>query len=136
MIRRLILVLPLVAVTLTAFQWTNEKKTKGRDPNLRNVAGVVSLPDDSGVDGAVVQIKNLKTLQVKSFITQHGGKYEFQNLSVNTDYELKAIYKEYVSSTRSLSIFDKRLDAIINLKLEKKHEGKTSEDKKTEESRP
>ena len=40
------------------------------------------------------------------------------------DFELRADFKEFASATRSLTVFDKRLDAIVNLKLEpKKDEG-------------
>jgi hypothetical protein len=129
--RRLFVLLPLLAASLFAFQFTNQKKSKSRDPNVRNVEGVVSLEDGAPAVGAVVQLKNLKSLQVKSFITQDGGKYQFQNLSTHTDYELKADYKEFASPTRSLSIFDTRLDAVVNLKLEpKKAEDKKSDEKK------
>jgi hypothetical protein len=123
MARRLILLLTLTSAMLMAFQWTNEKKTKGRDPNIRNVQGIVTLPDGSPVEGAVVQLKNMKTLQVKSFITQDKGSYQFQNLPTSIDFELLANYKEYASATRSLTVFDKRLDAIVNLKLEQKGGG-------------
>ncbi len=120
MARRLILLLTLTAAMLTAFQWTNQKKDKARDPNIRNVQGVVTLPDGTPVDGAVVQLKNLKTLQVRSFITLEKGAYQFQNLPVSIDFELRADYKQFASQTRSLTVFDKRLDAIVNLKLEPK----------------
>jgi hypothetical protein len=105
---------------LPGAQWTNQKKDKPRDPNIRNVQGVVRLPDDAPAQGAVVKIKNLKTNDVRSFITQTDGKYQFQNLSTSIDYELKADYQGMSSPTRTLSVFDQRLDAIINLKLEAK----------------
>jgi hypothetical protein len=120
MARRLILLLTLTAALLTAFQFTNQKKEKARNPNIRNVQGVVTLPDGTPAEGAVVQLKNLKTLQVRSFITQDKGSYQFQNLPTSIDFELRADFKEFASSARSLSVFDKRLDAIVNLKLEPK----------------
>ena len=120
MARRLILLLTLTAAMMTAFQFTNQKKDKPRDPNIRNVQGVVTLPDGTPAEGAVVQIKNLKTLQVRSFITLEKGAYQFQNLPTTIDFELRADFKEYASATRSLTVFDKRLDAIVNLKLEPK----------------
>ena len=120
MARRLILLFTLTAALMTAFQFTNQKKEKPRDPNIRNVQGVVTLPDGTPAEGAVVQLKNLKTLQVRSFITQDKGSYQFQNLPTSIDFELRADFKEFASSARSLSVFDKRLDAIVNLKLEPK----------------
>ena len=120
--RRLFLLLPLLALTLATLsgQFTNQKKDKPRDPKIRNVEGIVTMPDGAPVVGAVVQLKNLKTLQVRSFITQESGKYVYQNLSTNIDYELKADFKEFASPVRTLTVFDTRLDAVVNLKLEPK----------------
>jgi hypothetical protein len=120
MARRLILLFTLSAALMTAFQFTNQKKDKPRDQSIRNVQGVVTLPNGSPAEGAVVQLKNLKTLQVRSFITQEKGTYQFQNLPTTIDFELRADFKEFASDKRSLSVFDKRLDAIVNLKLEPK----------------
>jgi hypothetical protein len=107
-----------LASTLVAFQWTNRKKDKPRDPTKRNLEGLVTLPDGNPANGAVVKLKNLKTLQVTSYITQNEGKYKFFNLSTNVDYQIKADFKDLSSSTRTLSVFDSRLDAVINLQLE------------------
>jgi hypothetical protein len=110
----------LVLFTLgaAAFQWTNEKKDKPRDRSHRDITGMVMLHDESPVGGAVVKLKNLRNLQVRSFITQPDGKYIFQNLSSSVDFELKAEYKAMASPTRALTIYDTRLDPVINLKLE------------------
>lgn len=126
-------VLLLTALIAPAMQWTNQKKEKGRDPNIRNVSGVVTLPDGSPAAGAVVQLKNLKTLQVRSFITREDGKYQFQNLSTSIDYELIARSHDLESRKRTLTIFDTRLDAVVNLKLERKRDQSKSEEK---ESKP
>jgi hypothetical protein len=122
------------ALLASGMQWTNQKKEKGRDPNIRNVSGVVTLPDGAPAAGAVVQLKNLKTLQIRSFITREDGKYQFQNLSTSIDYELTATYHDMESPKRTLTIFDTRLDAVVNLKLERKRESPKSEGK--EESKP
>ncbi len=127
--RRITLLLPLFALLVSGMQWTNQKKEKGRDPNIRNVSGVVTLPDGNPASGAVVQLKNLKTLQIRSFITHEDGKYQFQNLSTSIDYELTATYHDMVSPKRRLTIFDTRLDAVVNLKLERKRESSKSEGK-------
>jgi len=121
MLNRRLLLLPLFSLLLAlaaGAQWTNKKKEKPRDPTIRSLQGLVTLPDESPAEGAVVKLKNLKTLQVRSYITQKDGKYHFQNLSTNIDYEVVADYKEFASPTRTLSVFDSRFEAIINLKLE------------------
>lgn len=108
----------LFTLGAAAFQWSTDKKDKPRDRSRRDVAGIVMLEDETPVGGAVVKIKNLRTLQIRSFITQADGKYVFQNLSSSVDFELKAEYKGMASATRSLTIYDTRLDPVINLKLE------------------
>ncbi len=127
--RRFPFLLLVFALLASGMQWTNQKKEKGRDPNIRNVSGVVTLPDGSPAAGAVVQLKNLKTLQIRSFITQEDGKYQFQNLSTSIDYELIATHKDMESSRRMLTIFDTRLDAVVNLKLDRKRDSSKSEEK-------
>jgi len=107
-----------IAALLSAFQWSSDKKSKDRDRSVRTLAGEVRLADDTLVEGAVVQVKNLKTLQIRSFITQKDGKYSFQNLSSSVDYEIRANWKENASPKRMLTVYDTRLDAVINLKLE------------------
>jgi len=113
-----------------AFQWTNQKKDKGRDRSIRTLTGEVRLPDDTLAEGAVVQIKNLKTLQIRSYITQKDGKYTFQNLSASVDFEIRATWKDYASPKRMLTVYDSRLDPVINLKLEPAGKPETKESSK------
>ena len=94
----------------------NKKKA---DDHVRSVQGVVTQ-DEKPVSGAVVQLKNTKTLQVRSFITQENGSYYFHELSQDVDYELKADFHGASSPTKSLSSFDNRKQAILDLKLSKK----------------
>lgn len=110
----------LLAFVATAFQWSsdNTKKEKKRDKNHRDVVGLVTLPDDQPASGAVVKLKNLHSLEVHSFITQADGKYAFQHLNSNMDYELRADFKDMASPARKLLVYDTRLDPVINLKLE------------------
>jgi hypothetical protein len=91
-----------------------------KDNTTRSVQGSVTTPDDSAAVGAVVQLKNMKTLQIRSFITLEDGTYHFFELSPDVDYELKADFRGSSSSTKTLSSFDSRKKAIINLKLNNK----------------
>jgi hypothetical protein len=93
---------------------------KGGEGGVRSVQGSVSNPDESAVVGAVVQLKNMKTLQIRSFITLEDGTYHFFELSRDVDYELKADFQGASSGAKTLSTFDSRKKAVINLKLNKK----------------
>lgn len=90
------------------------------DRKTRSVQGSVTAPDDSLVSGAVVYLKNTKTLQIRSFFTQKDGSYYFHDLSPDIDYELKAEYSGASSGAHTLSSFDSRKLATINLKLNPK----------------
>ena len=94
-------------------------KKKDEDANTRRVQGTVSDAQGVPVNGAVVQLKNVRTLQVRSFITQDRGSYYFTGLSLDVDYELKADYRGAASPSRTLSTFDSRKLAVMDLKLSK-----------------
>lgn len=115
-----ILAIVLVTAMVPAFGQKQSRKEKAEEAAKRSVEGVVQDEDSKNIDGAVVQLKDLKTLQVRSFITKDDGKFHFYGLSTNTDYEVRAEFKGTASKTRTLSVFDQRKKAIMDLKLEKK----------------
>jgi hypothetical protein len=95
-----------------------DKKDKNGEPaNQRSVQGTVTDGKDSPISGAVVYIKNAKTLQIRSFITKDQGTYYFHSLSPDVDYELHAESNGATTPNKTLSSFDSRKQAIINLKL-------------------
>ena len=85
--------------------------------NQRSVQGVVTDANGNPVSGAVVYLKNAKSLQIRSFVTKEDGTYYFHSLSPDVDYELHAEYNGASSPTKTLSSFDSRKQAVINLKL-------------------
>ena len=93
---------------------------KDENANIRSVQGVVNNAQGEAVNGAVVQLKNTKTLQIRSFITIDNGAYYFHGLSTDVDYELRADFNGDSSKSRTLSAFDSRKQPIVNLKLEPK----------------
>ena len=94
-------------------------KKKGEDSTIRNVEGTLADASGAPVSGGIVQLKDMKSLQIRSFITLEGGKYHFSGLSTNIDYEIKGQLNGVESDTKTLSVFDGRKEAIINLKLKK-----------------
>lgn len=100
-----------------AQQKTREERRE--EANSRSAMGTVTSADDKPLSGAVVQLKDMRTLQVRSFITLDDGQYHFSGLRIDIDYELTAKSGE-ISATKKLSIFDNRKQAVLNFKLDKK----------------
>jgi protocatechuate 3,4-dioxygenase beta subunit len=112
--RLLLFVVAIVAMAAPGF-------SQGKDDSApRSVQGVVTDANDRPVEGAVVQLKDTKTLQIRSFITKADGTYHFHGLNPNVDYELKAEYQGTFSPTKTLSSFDSKKVAVVNLKLDSK----------------
>ncbi len=109
----------LLALTLPAGA-QDSKKEKRQAASERIVQGTVRDAEDNPVNGAVVQLKDKRSLQVRSFITQNDGAYHFSGLKIDNDYDLKADYKGMTSGWKTLSVFDSRKEPVINLKLDKK----------------
>lgn len=103
----------LLVMTLASLAFGQSKKA----PPQRAVTGVVTNTDGTPVAGAIVQLKDMKTLQVRSFITKDKGEYYFNGLSTDIDYQFTAHWNGKSSNTRTLSNFDSHPSVIINLQL-------------------
>ena len=108
-----------LALMLFAVQPPAVAQSVKEDPNVRSVEGRVTDPGGAPVGGAVVYLKNTKTLQVRTFNSKDDGSYIFHGLSTNIDFELKAERAGASSDSSRLSTFDSRKKAVINLKLKK-----------------
>jgi hypothetical protein len=116
------LVLSVVTAMVLAFTAPvfAQQNRAAQDGTSRSVQGMVVDSTGKPVEGAVVQLKDTKTLQIRSFITKADGLYHFHGLSPNVDYELRAEYQGSSSSNKTLSSFDDRKQAVVNLKLDAK----------------
>jgi hypothetical protein len=112
MIRSIALTLSLI-FALATFALGQNKKA----PPERAVKGVVTDASGSPVPGAVVQLENMKTLQVRSFIASDKGEYYFHGLTTDADYKITAKSKGQESPTHTLSSFDSHPEATVNLQL-------------------
>jgi Carboxypeptidase regulatory-like domain len=84
----------------------------------RVVDGTVRDQDGHPLVGAVVQMRDLNSLNIRSSITQKDGTYHFGGVSTNTSYRLQAKYRDYPSHVRHLSQFDGRKSAVIDLTVD------------------
>lgn len=120
MYKRLTVAIPALLILILSSTAAGFQGKKEDEDKLRMVHGVVTDAQEQLVDGAVVQLKNTKTLQVRSFITTDKGNYYFHGLDPNVDYTLKAEFRDMASSVRTLSSFDSRKKPVINLKMDQK----------------
>ena len=82
------------------------KSEKKRMAKFRMVHGIVKDERDNPVKGALVNLKNLKTNQTLTDITQADGKYSFDELSREQDYELSATLSGKTTPVKKLSHSD------------------------------
>jgi hypothetical protein len=80
-----------------------KKGDKQEDANLRAVEGVVSDADRNLIPKAIVQLKDMRTLQIRSFVASAEGAYHFAGLR-----------------TKRVSSFETRKTVTVNLQFEKK----------------
>ena len=70
------------------------------------------------IKGAVVHLKDTRSLAQKSFITAEDGVYHFAQLSSGTDYEVWAEADGKKSSVKNISSFDTKSSFNIGLKVD------------------
>lgn len=83
----------------------------------RTVDGTVTS-GGAPVKGAVVHLKDTRTLAQKSYITAADGTYRFAQLSSTADYEVWADSDGKKSSIKSISSFDTKPAFTIDLKMD------------------
>jgi Carboxypeptidase regulatory-like domain len=104
--------LPVLTVSLTATLALAQGDT-------RTVRGTVIDKDESPMASAIVHLKNVRTLSVRTYITDTGGAFRFSGLDPNVDYELHAEHGNLTSNSRTISSFDSRKEIVVPLKVDK-----------------
>lgn len=120
-----ILVVTLIALSCRAQVQIPVGNSRSGDNNPKNsritsrtLTGTVMDKGDKPISNAVVYLKNTKTLAVKTVFAQNDGSYRFPELSPNVDYDIYAMKDGKKSNTKTLSQFDNREKANINLQID------------------
>lgn len=95
-------------------------KSVPKEEASRTIEGIVTDASHNPIARAIVQLKDTRTLQIRSFVTQADGTYRFTGLSDDVDYEVKAVVGEQSTPTKRVSSFNSRKLIPVNLELEKK----------------
>lgn len=107
-----------MALGMTAVPLAPRAVAQQRGPVRRTVEGKVKAKDETPIKGAVVYLKDARTLAVKSFISDEDGQFHFGQLSQNTDYEIYAEYEGKRSKVKKISSFDSKNDFLFTLIIE------------------
>lgn len=87
-------------------------------PTQRAVQGRVVDKQDGAIAGAVVYLKDTRSLAVKSYLTDEEGHFHFGQLSDGADYEIWAEQNGKRSSSKNISQFNSKLDIQFTLKID------------------
>ena len=103
--------------TTTVVPRINPKADKSR---LRDLKGTVKDESEAPVEGAIVKLKNGNSGKVVEFITRKDGAYLFYDLNMDTDYDLTVVRDGFEDGKKTLSKYDTRKPATLNLQIEHK----------------
>jgi len=93
---------------------------RGAQGEARTLVGHVLNDREQPLAKAIVYLKNTKNLAIKTYISEPDGSFRFSGLASNIDYEVYAEHEGARSDTKTLSGFDSRRQANINLKIKGK----------------
>src|ERR1700723_390610 len=82
----------------------SDKKSKKEEATLRAVQGTVFDADDKPAVGAIMQLKDVRTLQMRSYITKTDGEYHLSSLKIGDDYEVEARNNHMTSGAKKMTV--------------------------------
>jgi hypothetical protein len=84
-----------------------------------SVRGSAQDKDNKPIVSAVIYLQNVRSLTVRTYISDDQGQYHFSDLDPNEDYELHAEDSDQTSSNHIISIFNRHDEMVVILKIDK-----------------
>lgn len=84
---------------------------------IKSLVGDVVNAEGSKLSQAVVHLKNKKTLEVKTRISDAEGKFSFRGLDREADYEVHAEFQGSSSEKKNVSMMDNRDEVSVTLQI-------------------
>jgi Carboxypeptidase regulatory-like domain len=88
------------------------KYKKDKKPTSRLLKGTVTDEDGKPLKGALVTLTNVAKGEKLTFITKEDGRYHFDDLAFNVDYEVAARFGDRRSAARKVSQYDNKPEAV------------------------
>lgn len=88
-----------------------------KTPAERVVEGTVVNDSGAPYDGAVVYLQDTKTMIIRSYVANNGGKFHFNQLSPGTDYEVWAEMNKHRTKKKTISMFSSHLKFTFKFKI-------------------
>ena len=88
-----------------------------KTPAERIVLGTVTGGSGAPLDNAVVYLQNTKTMEIRSYVTNGGGHFHFNQLLPDTDYAVWAEVNKHRSKTKTVSMFSSHVKFDYQLKI-------------------
>jgi hypothetical protein len=86
---------------------------------LREVRGSTVDKDKRPVASAVIYLQNVRTLAVKTYLSEDRGQYHFSGLDPDVDYKLHAEQNDQTSSNHTISSFKSNKKMVVILKIDR-----------------
>jgi hypothetical protein len=83
-------------------------------PTERTLSGRVTGDGNEPIRGAVVELRNERSNQIVTYLTDATGAYTFKRLDGNADYDVWVIFRGRHSPTRTISKFDDHMAKVID----------------------
>jgi hypothetical protein len=122
-ITKLAALLGLLLVVVAAVGLTRAQD-QSPDSGLRSVSGSILDKNEDPLPNAIVYLQNVRTLTVKTYISNEHGEYRFSGLDPNVDYEIHAERDDLTSPNHTISSFDSRKVISVTLKVDKQKKAK------------
>lgn len=109
---------PSVAVVLAVLVLSGVAARAQNDRSrsqLRTVQGLVLDKNQNPIVNGIVYLRDKKTNNIRTHISDSQGHYQFTGLDPNVDFEIHAEYKKMKSSHHTISSYDDRRTFDINL---------------------
>ncbi len=114
----------IALVVLAAVALCAQGSPNGKESQLRTVRGTVVDSAEAPVETAVVYLKNVRSQDITTHLSDSDGTFRFSGLDLNVDYEIHAERAGMTSATRSISNFDTRKEFVLTLRLDRKKSSK------------